>query len=194
MGDDSEFVRLRATEALGAVVRWKCVDPFLPLLTDPSEAVRVAASVELGRQGDARAVMPLVRALEGGLGPAAAEALGKIAGRDPAPELRAALPALHRLAALHDPKWDALYRAVITQIERATSAFDDLPLPSTPAPASGAALPRPAAPPPAAPKVSLTVDEELEQRAESVVLLPPEQSWKQKAAGYVGKKLRGDGK
>lgn len=188
--DSSDVVRLQAVRALGAILRWKCVDPFLPLLTDPAEPVREAAAVELGRQGDAKAALPLVRALEAGLRAPVAEALGQIAARDPAPELRAALPVLRSLLSPPDPKWDALYRATITQIEQATAAFQDLPLPSgTVAPPQS--LPRPSAPKPA-PAAPLTVDDELEQRAETTPLAPPpDPDWKQRAAGYVGRKLRG---
>lgn len=188
--DPSDVVRLQAVRALGAILKWKCIDPFLPLLDDPAEPVREAAAVELGRQGDAKAALPLVRALEAGLRAPAAEALGNISARDPAPELRAALPVLRSLLSPPDPKWDALYRATITQIERATAVFQDLPLPAgSPAPAQS--LPRPAAPRPV-PAVPLTVDEELEQRAETTPLAPPpDPDWKQRAAGYVGRKLRG---
>ena len=189
--DNSDFVRLNAVQALGAVLRWKCVDPFLPLLLDASEAVRAAAAAELGRQGDAKAALPLTRALEVGLCPTAAEALGQIAARDPAPELRAALPILRSLLSTPDPKWDTLYRATIVQIEQATAAFQDLPMPAV-SPAPAPTLPRPAAARPVAPAAPLTVDEELEQLAEAATLAPPpEQDWKQRAAGYVGRKLRG---
>jgi hypothetical protein len=188
--DPSDVVRLQVVRALGAILKWKCMDPFLPLLSDPAEPVREAAAVELGRQGNAKAALPLVRALEAGLRAPAAEALGNIAARDPAPELRAALPVLRSLLSPPDPKWDALYRATIAQIEQATSVFQDLPLPTS-APAPAQSLPRPAAPRPA-PAVPLTVDEELEQRAETTPLAPPpDQDWKQRAAGYVGRKLRG---
>lgn len=189
--DSSDVVRLQAVRALGAILRWKCVDPFVPLLADPAESVREAAAVELGRQGDAKAAIPLARALEAGLRAPAAEALGSIAVRDPAPELRAALPVLRSLLSPPDPKWDALYRATITQIEQATAAFQDLPLPAV-VPAAGQSRPRPAAPPAPTPAAPLTVDEELEQRAETTPLAPPaDPDWKQRAAGYVGRKLRG---
>lgn len=184
LSDRSEFVRLRAVEALGAVVRWTCVEPFLPLLADPSPPVRVAAAVELGRQGDVRAVMPLVRGLESGIGPAAAEALGRIAARVPAPELRAALPPLRRLLAAPDPQWEPLYRTTLAKIEQVTAAFQDLPLPASAA-SLAAGLPCPAAKP-----APLSVEEELERRAEQAVLCVPEGGWKERAAGYVGRKLR----
>jgi HEAT repeat protein len=190
LSDEREFVRVRAVAALGVLTRWKCVDPFLPLLSDPATPVREAAAVELGRQADARAILPLVRAVEAGVGAPAVEALAEIAARDPAPELRAALPVLRRLAPAQYAAESGLFYSTIARIEQVTAEWQNLPVPAGDAAPQGN-LPAPAMAPTSGQEV-LSVEDELERLAENAELLTPEETWKQRAARYVGKKLRGE--
>jgi HEAT repeat protein len=82
------------------------------------------------------AVPHLVVALRHGFRPVrlrAAEFLGRIADKEPVPELRAALPDLQRLLrpwAVETDETRRLYRAVLERIEQVTRSTQSLPIPS----------------------------------------------------------------
>jgi HEAT repeat protein len=141
--DRSPSVRLHAAAALGHPGSPEAVDALIACLTHPDHVLRVTAARALGRAGSGRATLPLVAALEGTVGFPAAQALHQIAERDPIPELRAALPALHRTARVvgFGTKQMAYCFALIDRIEKVTRALGSLPLPARP-PAATDNLPR----------------------------------------------------
>ncbi|MGV3723823.1 MAG: HEAT repeat domain-containing protein, partial [Actinomycetota bacterium] len=121
------------------------VDALIACLTHPDHVLRVTAAKALGRAGSGRATLPLVAALEGTVGFPAAQALHQIAERNPAPELRAALPALHRFGRILGvgTKQMAYCFALIDKIEKVTRELGSLPLPARP-PVESRNLPGPA--------------------------------------------------
>ena len=121
-------------------------------VTAPGVTARCGMASALGRIADERAIGPLIVALrapeyEVAVRRAAATALGEIASRRPAPELRNALPILRRMG---DPA-DGLYHRVMRQIEAATAGVQHLPLPAARPIPAGDDLPLPAQPPPPSP-------------------------------------------
>ncbi len=121
--------RQAATEAL-AMLGAPAVPALVKALGHYNPDTQCAAAATLGRIADTRAVGPLIRALkapEMRQRMAAAHALGELATRNPAPEVRTVLPPLRRLA------WQeqgAFYREVIARIEAATAPVADLPIPA----------------------------------------------------------------
>jgi HEAT repeat protein len=106
--------------------------------------------VLLGRMGDEHAIPPLCELLSRSQFPvrlAAVKALGSVAERCHAPELRAAIPELKRMASLWRPVPDELQDCslvTLRRIETATAALQSVPRPAG-APTSGTEnLPRPA--------------------------------------------------
>jgi HEAT repeat protein len=141
---DPVMPMLAARREDGAVCRASAVEALSQLIRrEPAEEVLV----QLG----AAAVLPLCEVLQREEPEAcfqAARVLGRIAEQEPAPELRAAVPALRRLSARRRGWQDVetqIYRSTLERIEAATAAMD-LPLPATaPAPAT-VLLPIPAEP------------------------------------------------
>ena len=143
-------VRGQAARALGAIGDERAAEPLVAVLRDRVAEVRGEATEALVRIGGARTVSALIAALKNGSGwrmrPEAAEVLGEIARRgDPVPELRAALPILNQRArsiwagkALKE-----VCRTVAAQIEEATAALKDLPLPAAASSLSSENLPLP---------------------------------------------------
>ena len=156
LADASADVCAAAAEALGKLKDARAVPVLIEKLAYWDWEVRWCAARALGSIGDSRGVLPLVEALRTGrLNEIdAALALGGIAEADPVLELRAALPLLRRSL----PPWSPAdlgtqraYRMALRQIEAATAAFKDLPLPAAaPAPVvESLPVPAASAPPPA---------------------------------------------
>ena len=103
--------------------------------------MRYKAANLLGEISDPQAVPVLIEALQGNtIGEEAAKALKLIAQNRPVAALRAALPILRRLR-----KSDPLFPEALAQIEAATAAFKDLPVPAAAPPLDAQTLPRPVA-------------------------------------------------
>ena len=142
-------VRREAARALGKIGDARAVPSLIVALRDRTSDVRGEAAEALGQIG-APAVPALIAVLRDKAGrrarPLAANTLGEIALRDPAPGLRAALPILGDLARSF---WSGkelknACRTAARRIEEATAAHKDLPLPvGQPQPAT-ADLPLPA--------------------------------------------------
>jgi hypothetical protein len=182
--------RLRdaALEALEALDDPRALPQLVEVLTGGVWERAERAAAALGSIGDARAVPPLLAALhEGHI--EAAVSLGKIALRDPVPELRAALPVmrsrLFTLALARAEESERALRTAMERIEAATVAMNlplpsDAPLPSVethpqppqPPPHEAEALPLPAAAPPAGPGRSPK-----EPLAREVSASPKPRSW-----------------
>jgi HEAT repeat protein len=163
--DDSEAsVREQVARALGRIGGARALAPLCRTMADPEPSVSLAATVALcalvahpdPAVSEARrdliaglgqeVVRPLLAALDHRPGNEwwIAEALGQLAQRCPAPELRKALPLLRQH--LRDgPLAEAarFYRVAIDRIERATVATEDLPLPAPPPAVAAADLPIP---------------------------------------------------
>ena len=174
--DDGEgAVRQQAAEALGKLGDGRAAPALVARLVDPERRVRRASALALASlgwtpggaahrarwavaaedwegavaEGPAAVTMlcGLLQDTDGELHLPAARALERIAARTPTPALRAALPCLRRLI-----RWNpvdaaaASYAHVILQIERATTALKDLPLPAAASSLLAEELPLPAAP------------------------------------------------
>jgi HEAT repeat protein len=154
--DRHRYVRGRAVESLVRLGAAGAVQPLCEALTDRSWYVRKSAAAALGEIGDARAVPALCETLKRrdphseAVQCAAAEALRRIAERQPVPALRAALPVLReRLARWRwwtDARYRQSYRATLERIEAATAEMKDVPLPARAPPPAPQGLPIPAAP------------------------------------------------
>jgi hypothetical protein len=110
-----------------------------------TRAIRLEAAKALGEAGDRRVVPILIEGLrifvdqDHILARQIADALAAIAGRDPVPELRAALPLVRGTGGIIPFYHDAAER-----IEAATAAIRDTPLPADAPHASDGTLPIPA--------------------------------------------------
>lgn len=148
--DDYFNVRKNAAKALMEMGAPAASELAARLTRLPPDSAIQAASL-LGSAGDERSIAPLCGLLEQGQFPerlAAAQALGLLARRCPAPELRAAIPELKRLASPWRPVPDDLQKrslATLRLIETVTAGIQAVPRPAG-APATTAQdLPRPAA-------------------------------------------------
>ena len=123
-------VRLRATEALALLKPQAAVEPLLVLMEhDPDTAVRQDAIRALGEIGDARAVEPLLKALDQtSLKPLAISALGKIGHAQAVPQLMAMVNGLvtahyeGRMAACEDDR----YQEELPGVEAAVKALAEI--------------------------------------------------------------------
>lgn len=148
--EDEYFnVRSSAAKALMEIGAPAVPDLAARLNRLPPDSAIQAASL-LGSYGDERSIGPLCELLSHGQFPerlAAAKALGLVARRRPAPELRAALPELKRMSSPWRPVPDDLQAccaATYRIIEAATAGIQDVPRPAVAPTASPANLPRPA--------------------------------------------------
>lgn len=120
-------VRLRATEALGALSSASAVEPLLKILAhDPDTAIRQDAARALGEIGDPRAVEPLLQATgDSRLRAPAIEALGKIGDRRAVPSLLAMIRNLNTADYEHreSPCQDDRYHKELVPIEAAVRAL-----------------------------------------------------------------------
>lgn len=94
--------------------------------------------------------MVLRRKAQSRMSRAITEALGRIAERDPAPELHALVPDLRAIAAdslQQEKEARAASREAASRIEAVTAKLKDLPLPTSGSASGPEALPRPAGPP-----------------------------------------------
>lgn len=150
--------RLRAVRALRAYRDPRVTPALCSLLLDDDWCVRINAALALGACGDRTAVPALTRVLrrygasDASLIPPAREfrarvaaALGEIAQRDPAPELRLAIPLLGGDL----PRWLVRdeFRRPLEQIDAATRGWRALPLPLEHAALPALDCPIPVAPP-----------------------------------------------
>lgn len=154
LNDARTEVRWEAVAALGNLGDARAVEPLLVVLHNERDArVRRKTAEALGKIGDIRAILPLVAVLSdhyhflSAPSAAAADALARIAAKNPVPELRAALPALRdRIQHYSGPYPHPVFETALKQIEAATANAKSLPLPAAPN-TSAAGRPIPAAPP-----------------------------------------------
>lgn len=150
--------RLHAVRVLGEMGHPGAVPLLNETLLEIDWCLRGTAAEALGRIGDPEAIEPLCRALEaehGFVRERAAVALRQIAARHSVRELRQALPVLRRLLRpwnLEGEPARSTYAAALREIERATAALKDLPLPASRDQDAATRLPLPAAPPEADPR------------------------------------------
>jgi hypothetical protein len=152
--DAERSVRAQAIEALARIGDPEAVPCLIEMLWYPGpETLRAAAA--LGKIGDRRAILPLWEALLDG--PAELDrpltlALGEMARREPGPELLEVLQRLRRelreLGGESRPTLAALRR----QLEAATAAIRDRPIPASAPSPPRESLPVPAAPVPPTPE------------------------------------------
>jgi HEAT repeat protein len=129
-------VRRAAAEALGRLGDERAIVPLCRALKDPAPEVRGAAAVALGRIGGREVVSPICDTLRDRhpvVCRGAGRALTQAAQRDPNLALRLAIPLLRqRLSfwSLESRLTKEICRRALEEIEAATAARHDLPLPA----------------------------------------------------------------
>ncbi|MGV3720480.1 MAG: HEAT repeat domain-containing protein [Actinomycetota bacterium] len=148
--EDGYFnVRKNAAKALGEIGAPAAPELAARLTRLPPDSA-ISAAALLGSAGDERCIAPLCELLAQGQFPvrlAAANSLGQLARRCRAPELRAAIPELKRLASPWRPVPDVLQErcaATLRLIETATAGIQSVPRPAGAPHATSSHLPRPA--------------------------------------------------